>query len=229
MAVRAGVPGASARRSTLARKCLTAQSDAAHTAGFRADLPTTGRVSKARLSLTLVYSAILAAATTTAALTSRAEDWAPLSLLGLLFVLAASSELLGFRVRGLELSGAFLSIVLAMALLGPAPATALAIGCALVDTAVARRSLESSIYNVATYATFAARRRPRDPLAGRRLRPSDRGPAVVRRRRALHVPRGQHAELPDGRGRRVRAMAPRPATSAARSSPRCRRSSRPAC
>ena len=105
--------------------------------------------------MTLVYAVILAAAMAAAVATSRAEDWAPLSLLGLLFVLAASSELLGFRVRGLELSGAFLSIVLAMALLGPAPAVALAVGCALVDTAVARRSLDSSIINIATYATFA--------------------------------------------------------------------------
>jgi putative nucleotidyltransferase with HDIG domain len=105
--------------------------------------------------MTIVYGAILAAATAGAVLTSRAEDWAPLSLLGLLFVLAASSEMLGFRIRGLELSGAFLSIVLAMALLGPAPAAALAVGCALVDSAVARRSLDSAMINVATYATFA--------------------------------------------------------------------------
>ena len=35
--------------------------------------------------------------------------------------------MLGFEIKGLRLSGSFLSIVLAMALLGPAPAVALAL------------------------------------------------------------------------------------------------------
>jgi putative nucleotidyltransferase with HDIG domain len=105
--------------------------------------------------MTLVYGAILAAATAGAVLTSRAEDWTPLSLFGLLFVLAASSELLGFEIRGLRLSGSFLSIVLAMALLGPAPAAALGIACALVDAAVSKQSLDKKLANVATFATFA--------------------------------------------------------------------------
>jgi putative nucleotidyltransferase with HDIG domain len=105
--------------------------------------------------MTLVYGAILAAATAGAVLTSRADDWAPLSLFGLLFVLAASSELLAFEIRGLRLSGSFVSMVLAMALLGPAPAVVLAIGCALVDAAGTPKSLDRVIINVATYATFA--------------------------------------------------------------------------
>jgi putative nucleotidyltransferase with HDIG domain len=112
-------------------------------------------VSKPRLCSTIVYGAILAAATAGAVVTSRAEDWAPLSLFGLLFVLAASSELLAFEIRGLRLSGSFVSMVLAMALLGPAPAAALAAGCALVDVCVSRNSFDRVVHNVATYATFA--------------------------------------------------------------------------
>jgi putative nucleotidyltransferase with HDIG domain len=112
-------------------------------------------VSKPRFWLTVVYGAILATATTGAVLTSRAEDWAPLSLFGLLFVLAASSELLAFQIRGLRLSGSFVSMVLAMALLGPAPAAALAAGCALVDVSVSRNSVDRVVINVATYTTFA--------------------------------------------------------------------------
>ena len=68
---------------------------------------------------------ILIAAAIGAVLASRADDWAPLSLVGLLFVLAAGSELLNVEIRGLRLSGSFVSFVLAMALLGPAPAAAL--------------------------------------------------------------------------------------------------------
>ncbi len=46
-------------------------------------------------------------------------------------------------------------MVLAMALLGPAPAAALAAGCALVDVSVSRNSFDRVVINVATYATFA--------------------------------------------------------------------------
>jgi putative nucleotidyltransferase with HDIG domain len=105
--------------------------------------------------MTIVYGAILAAATATAVVTSRAEDWAPLSLFGLLFVLAASSELLGFEIRGLRVSGSFVAIVLSMALLGPAPAVALAVTCGLVDAVVSRQSFDKKLANVATFATFA--------------------------------------------------------------------------
>ena len=88
---------------------------------------------------------ILVAAFADGVLTSRAEDWAPLSLLGLLFVLAASSEMLGFGFAVCELSGSFLSIVLAMALLGPAPAAALAVGCASsIRPSTAARSTAAS-------------------------------------------------------------------------------------
>jgi putative nucleotidyltransferase with HDIG domain len=85
---------------------------------------------------------------------SRSDDWDSLSLLALLFVLAAGSEMLAFEIRGLRLSGSFLSIVLAMALLGPAPAAALGIACALVDGVATRRSIDRLLVNLATYATF---------------------------------------------------------------------------
>ncbi len=85
---------------------------------------------------------------------SRAEDWAPLSLLALLFVLATASELMNVEVRGLRLSGSFLSIVLAMALLGPAPAVALGVASVAVDCALSRRSVDRVLVNFATFATF---------------------------------------------------------------------------
>jgi putative nucleotidyltransferase with HDIG domain len=111
-------------------------------------------VSKQRVILSFISAAILAAATVAAVHSSRVEDWNSLSLLGLLFVLAAGSEMLGFEIRGLRLSGSFLSIVLAMALLGPAPAVALGVACALFDGLISRRTADRLIVNVATYATF---------------------------------------------------------------------------
>ena len=111
-------------------------------------------MSKQRVILAIVAGLILAGATAVAVATSRADDWAPLSLLGLLFVLAAGSETMGFDIRGMRLSGSFLSIVLAMALLGPAPAAALAVACALLDAVVSRRSIDRMLVNLATFATF---------------------------------------------------------------------------
>jgi putative nucleotidyltransferase with HDIG domain len=111
-------------------------------------------VAPRRLVLFIVASAVLATATTCAVITSRAEDWAPLSLLGLLFVLATASEMMSFEFRGLRLSGSFLSIVLAMALLGPAPAAALGAASMLADALFSRRTPEKALVNVATFATF---------------------------------------------------------------------------
>ena len=79
-----------------------------------------------------------------AVLTSRAEDWAPLSLVGLLFVLATGSELLDVEIRDLRLSGSFVSFVLAMALLGPGPGRGADAACILLDAVVSRNSFDSS-------------------------------------------------------------------------------------
>ena len=111
-----------------------------------------------QLTIAIVAAVVLAAAVVGALLTSRAEDWQPLSLVGMLFVLAAGSEFLGFELKGLRLSGSFLALVLAMALLGPAPAVAIAVACALVDAAMTRRSVDRALVNLAIFAAF--------PLAG---------------------------------------------------------------
>src|SRR4051794_41972635 len=76
--------------------------------------------------LSLIAVAFLTASVLGAALTSRAADWRELAVLGPLTALALGSETLSFEGRGLRLSGSFLAIVLAMALLGPPPPPALA-------------------------------------------------------------------------------------------------------
>jgi putative nucleotidyltransferase with HDIG domain len=111
-------------------------------------------VSTRRTVLPAIYGGLFVAAASGAVLASRAEDWTPLSLVGLLFVLAVGSELLGLDVRGLRLAGSFVAIVLAMALLGPAPAAAIAAGCCFVDSLVSRQPWHRAVVNLATYTTF---------------------------------------------------------------------------
>jgi putative nucleotidyltransferase with HDIG domain len=108
-----------------------------------------------RLILSCLGTAVLLAAATTAVLSSRADDWTPLPLVGLLCGLALGSELLVVEARGLRLACSFVAFVLAMALLGPAPAAALAGGAALVDAIVSRPSFDRALLNVATYTTFS--------------------------------------------------------------------------
>lgn len=107
-----------------------------------------------QVTLSAVSAALLAGALASAAMVSRAEDWESLSLIGMLFVLAAGSEMLSFELRGLRLSGSFLALVLAMALLGPAPAAAIGVACSLVDAMISRRSIDRTLTNLATFATF---------------------------------------------------------------------------
>ena len=82
------------------------------------------------------------------------SDWHPQALVAMLLLLAVVSDAISFEIRGLRLSGAFLALVLAMALLGPAPAAALGAASALVDAFVSRRSLDRALVNLATYAAF---------------------------------------------------------------------------
>jgi putative nucleotidyltransferase with HDIG domain len=112
-------------------------------------------VSKQRVILSCVSAVTLCGAIAGAAVANRVEDWTPLSLLALLFVLATASEMMNVEVRGLRLSGSFLSIVLAMALLGPTPAAALGAASVLVDSALTRRSVDRVLVNLATFTTFS--------------------------------------------------------------------------
>jgi putative nucleotidyltransferase with HDIG domain len=97
---------------------------------------------------------VLAAATTTAALTSHSAEWQPVALVLLLLVLAVGSDVLTIEFRDIRVSGSFLAIVLAMALLGPAPAAAIGAASALIDILIARRPWHRGLMNVAVWASF---------------------------------------------------------------------------
>jgi putative nucleotidyltransferase with HDIG domain len=104
--------------------------------------------------IAVAQAILLGLALLAAALTSTPADWEPTDLLLLLFVLAVGSDMLTVEVRGLRVSGSFLAIVLAMALLGPAPAVAIGAGSAIVDAVVSKRPWDKALGNITTYATF---------------------------------------------------------------------------
>jgi putative nucleotidyltransferase with HDIG domain len=97
---------------------------------------------------------VLIAAGAIAAIDSTAADWRPPELFAALLALAIVSDLLAIRHRVQRISGSFLALVLAMALLGPAPAAAIGVISVLVDQLRSRNPLPRFITNVATYATF---------------------------------------------------------------------------
>jgi putative nucleotidyltransferase with HDIG domain len=98
--------------------------------------------------------AVLAAATSVAVVTSTAAQWQPIELVLLLFVLGVGSDALWVEVRTVRLSGAFVALVLAMGLLGPAPAAAIGVGVMLVDQLRCRSPWDGVVSNLATYSTF---------------------------------------------------------------------------
>ena len=114
--------------------------------------------------IAVAQATLLGLAVLAAALLSTAADWQPIELVLLLFVLAVGSDVLSVELRGMRVSGAFLAIVLAMALLGPAPAAAIGAASILIDSRGRSAAVGLVLANVATFATFPARRRPRDLL-----------------------------------------------------------------
>jgi putative nucleotidyltransferase with HDIG domain len=111
-------------------------------------------VSKRQGLILAAQAAVLGLAVTAAIIANEAADWRPVELFLLLFVLAVGSDMLTVEVRGLRVTGSFLAIVLAMALLGPGPAVAIGLGCTLIDGVVARRPWDRTLVNLASFATF---------------------------------------------------------------------------
>jgi putative nucleotidyltransferase with HDIG domain len=111
-------------------------------------------VSKRSGLILAAQAVVLALAVTAAIMANRAADWQPTELVLLLFVLAVGSDMLVVEMRSVRVSGAFLAVVLAMALLGPAPAAAIGAGCTLIDAGVSRRSFQRTANNIVTWITF---------------------------------------------------------------------------
>jgi putative nucleotidyltransferase with HDIG domain len=105
-------------------------------------------------NLVVAESVLLAGSLTAAALLSTQEQWRPLDLVGLLAVVVVGSDFLTLRAKRFRISGSFLGLVLAMALLGPAPATAMGLACASVDAVRGRIRGSLLLSNLATYTLF---------------------------------------------------------------------------
>jgi putative nucleotidyltransferase with HDIG domain len=101
-----------------------------------------------------VQTVALIAAIIGAVMTTEAADWQPFGLFCVLFALAVASDFMIVEMKGLRLSGAFLSVVLAMVLLGPAPAVAIGLGTTLVYAAIARRPFLKVLNDAAVWSVF---------------------------------------------------------------------------
>ena len=97
---------------------------------------------------------LLALALGAAAWISRAQEWRPLLLFGLLLALSLGGQRLVFTIRGQHLSAGFVAQVLAMSLLGPAPAVAVAVTAALFVSIGRKLPLSAWLNNLAAFAIF---------------------------------------------------------------------------
>jgi putative nucleotidyltransferase with HDIG domain len=86
--------------------------------------------------------------------TSRASDWQPLWLWFALAAFAVTSQHLALDARGVQVSGAFSAIVLAMVLMGPCPAVAMGLVTAAVSLLGRRLEARYVLSNFSTFALF---------------------------------------------------------------------------
>jgi putative nucleotidyltransferase with HDIG domain len=102
----------------------------------------------------LAESVLLAAAVGTAILTSQAQEWSSLPLVALLLSLALIGQRLSVTLRNQQVTATFLALVLAMSLLGPAPAVLFGIVAVVPSSALRRIPLSAWLNNLTTYAVF---------------------------------------------------------------------------
>jgi putative nucleotidyltransferase with HDIG domain len=102
----------------------------------------------------VAQGALLATVVGAAAIVSRADQWEPWALVGLLVVLVLGSDFIVLDAKRFRIGGSFLGLVLVMAVLGPAPAVALGLAAAAIDAARHRPRGSYLLNNLVTYATF---------------------------------------------------------------------------
>ncbi len=107
-----------------------------------------------RRAMVIGQAVLLTLVVASAALLSDASQWEDLALVGLLAVLVLGSDFIVLDAKRFRIGGSFLGIVLAMALLGPAPAVALGIASSAADALRSRPRGTYLLNNLVTYATF---------------------------------------------------------------------------
>jgi putative nucleotidyltransferase with HDIG domain len=98
--------------------------------------------------------ALLAGAVGIAVLSSSAQDWQPPELLALLLVLSVVGEWMTITIGNQSLSASFIALVLAMILLGPAPAAAIGAVAVIADSVHRRPPLAVCLANLAAYTVY---------------------------------------------------------------------------
>ena len=99
-------------------------------------------------------TALLSVVAVTAVAVSTADQWQPKELVGLLVVLVLGSDFIVLNAKRFRIGASFLGIVLAMAVLGPAPATAIGFLAAACDALRSRTRGAYLLSNLVTYGTF---------------------------------------------------------------------------
>ena len=122
---------------------------------------------------------LAAGSAVTAALLSNASDWNPPALFVLLLVVALVSDAFRLETKTFQISAAFLSLVLAMALLGPTPAAVLGVAVMSVNAMLRRTSWRHTLANLSTYACF--------PLVGGVIFDAVDGPTLVASNAAPYI------------------------------------------
>lgn len=107
-----------------------------------------------RRTLVAAQTIMLTTALVVVVLTSRAADWQPAGLVAFLAMLAVASDAMAIETASMRLTGSFIAIVLAMVLLGPAPAVAIALLTVAVDVPRLKDRPSALIGNASTYAVF---------------------------------------------------------------------------
>jgi putative nucleotidyltransferase with HDIG domain len=97
---------------------------------------------------------LLAAAIGGTAWLSHAQEWHPLALVVVLAALALLGEWFSVETSDGQLSASLVAIVLAMALLGPAPAAACGVAAMIHRSAMRRLPVTQWLSNLSTFAAF---------------------------------------------------------------------------
>jgi putative nucleotidyltransferase with HDIG domain len=124
-------------------------------------------------------TALLIGSVIAAGLVADGSDWNPPALFALLLVLAVVSEAFRLETKTFHISAAFLSLVLAMTLLGPAPAALLGVIVMSVNAFRRRARWRHTVANVSTYAFF--------PLAGGLIFEALGGPGLLESNGATYI------------------------------------------
>ncbi len=119
-----------------------------------ASRPPTAPFAGRRRVMLIAQGALLVGVVALAVTWSSDDQWRPLPLVGLVALLVLGSDILVLDAKRFRIGGSFTGLVLAMALLGPAPAALLGFMSASVDALRRRVRGTYLLNNLLTYITF---------------------------------------------------------------------------